>query len=232
MTTPLKIGSIYDGIRALLNDQNNTLFSNTVLAEYFKIAMDKLRMKCEENQIPFNFFTTEVPVDVPQGVRDIGGPTGPALPNDLVEVLECWEVTANTNQDYMLMRHVRFLPKTFTLTSYLEVWSWQNQYIHFLGSNGNIQVKLDYLADNFADSTDPNQIVRISNSVNYLKTYTAALVSQFVGENETRSAVLGQLADDALETMINIKIMSQQNMTTRRLPFMGQYKQRAGSYGR
>lgn len=227
-----KIGAIYDGIRALLNDQQNSLFNNSTLAEYFTLAMTTLRMKCEENQIPFCLFTTDTPFLITTGMKDIGGPTGPALPGNLVEVLECWETTANTNNDYMQMRHMRFLPKNQVLTSYLEVWSWQNQYIHFLGANNNIQVKLDYLADNFADSTDANQVVRITNSINFLKFYTAALVARFVGENESRTEALANLAQDSIDTMINIKIMSQQNMTTRRRPFMADYKRRAGIYGR
>lgn len=227
-----KVGDIYTGARALLNDQENASFTDAVQKEYFKIAFDKLRMECEENDIPFVLFTTDTGITIDAGVKDIGGPTGPALPNHLIEVLQCWEIPAGTNNDYMLMRRMQFLPKTSVLTAYLEVWTWQNEYIHFLGANGDIQVKLDYIASNLQDTAEPNARIRLTNSMNYLKFYTAALVAQFAGENETRASLLSGLATDALDQMINIKVKSAQGESTRRRPFMATYKARAGSYGR
>jgi hypothetical protein len=223
-----KAGDVFDGSRALLNDQNGQLFTDAIQKEYFKLAFESLRLRCEENQIPFVLTTTSTAISVPQGTTDIGGPTGPALPRDLIEVLDCWEIPAGTTNDYMLMRHMKFLPKTSILTAYLEVWTWQNEYIHLLGANGDISVKLDYIGSNFGDVTDANQVIRLTNSINYLKFYTAALIAQFIGENEDRAKTLSNLADDAMDTMLNIKIMSQQNMNTRRRPFMGSYKIRSG----
>lgn len=225
------ISEVYSGARALLNDMDGAVFTDEVLIPYYRMAMDKLRLDCEENQIPFNF-KTSAPIEVAQGVTDIGGPTGPALPRDLVEVLECWEIPSGTGDDYMLMRHTRFLPKTPILTSYLEVWTWQNDYIHFLGANGNIQVKIDYLSDPLGDLTAPEGTVRLTNSKLYLQHSTAAWAAQFIGENESRATALADMASQFLSAMINIKIMSQQNMATRRRPFMANYKLRQGQYGR
>jgi hypothetical protein len=221
-----RVGSIYDGSRALLNDQDNTVFTNTVQAEYLKIALNALNLACQEYEIPFVLATTTTAIDVEAGITDIGGPDGPALPEGLVEVLQCWEIAADTSGDYMLMKNVQFLPKTDVQSAYLGVWQWANEYIHLLGATGDIQVKLDYIKANIGDSTDENTVIRLTNSIEYLKHLTAAYCARFIGENESRAELLSGLADDYLAQALNIKIKAQQNRTTRRRPFMGAYKSR------
>lgn len=227
----LKVGDVFNGARALLNDQDAAVFTNTVLAEYFKISYEEIRQECEDNQLDITLKTSE-PISIPQGVLDIGGPTGPALPIDLIEPLECWEIPAGTNDDYMQMRKLRFLPKTGIKTAYLEVWQWADQYIHFLGANGDIQVKLDYISTSFPDTTNENAILKLTNVINYLKFRTAAYASMFIGENTERAQVLNDLSTKALDTLLSIKIKTDQRNTTRRRPFMAAYKRRGMMYGR
>lgn len=227
----IKIQEVFEGSRALLNDQSGAVYTNTVQLPYLKMAYEEIKQACEEYQIPLNLVTSEA-ITISQGITDIGGPTGPALPSDLVEPLECWEIPAGTNNDYMLMRRLQFLPKTSTLTSYLEVWSWMEGYIHFLGANGDIQVKLDYLATGVPDVVNENTLVKMTNAVNFLKYKTAALCAMFIDENETRAAALAELANDAKDTLLNIKIKAQQNISTRRRPFMAAYKFRGSLFGR
>lgn len=228
---PLKVGNIFTGARALLNDQENQIYTNTVLMEYFQIAYEKLRQECEDNNLPITNKTSE-PITINLNVFDIGGPTGPALPNDLIEPITLWEIPAETNCDYMKMRQMRFLPKTSTLTAYLEVWSWADEYAHFLGANGVIQVKIDYVASTLGVVTDENSLIRLKNSVNYLKCSVASMAAMFMGENESRAAVLAGMATDALDQLTNIKVKMQQAINTRRRPFMASYKQRGTMYGR
>lgn len=227
-----KVGDIYTGVRALLNDQENATFTDAVQLEYFKLAYTTLRTRCEEYDIPFVLKTSDIAIQIPQGVKDIGGSTGPALPADFIEPLACWEIPSGTSNDYMLMRRLQFLPKTDILTAYLEVYQWAGNYIHFLGATGDIQVKLDYICDPFGNKGDSNDIIRLENSLNFLKFHTAALVSQFSGENPDRAAALADLGQDTLDTMLNIEIKNAQNISTRRRPFMASYKLRAGTFGR
>jgi len=227
----LKVESIFDGSRALLNDQQNAVFTNAVQLEYFKIAYEEIRQDCEDHNIPITNKTTTA-IYIPQGTKDIGGPTGPALPNDLVEVLECWEVPANTNNNYMLMRRLNFLPKTVILTSYLEVYTWAEQYVHFLGANTDVNVKLDYVATGMPDITDENSIIKLINAINFLKYKTAALCAMFIGENETRAEVLQQSALAAKDVLLSILVKNSQGIQTRMRPFMAAYKLRGKLYGR
>lgn len=227
----IKVSEVFEGARALLNDQAGAVYTNSVLLPYLKIAYEEIKQSCEEYQIPLNLKTSEV-IMITAGITDIGGSTGPSLPIDLVEVLECWERPAGTTNDFMLMKHMLFLPKTSVLTSYLEVWQYSEQYIHFLGANGDIDVKLDYVATGMPNVVDENTLVKVTNAVNFLKYKTAALAAMFIDENETRASVLNDQSENAKDTLLNIKIKSQQNIQIRRRPFMGAYKRRGGLYGR
>lgn len=231
MPAVLKVGDVFTGVRALLNDQDGAVYTSTVQLEYFKLAYEEIRQECEDHNIPITNRTSEA-ITITAGMRDIGGPTGPALPNDLIEVLECWEVPAGTNADYMLMRRCIFLPKTVVLTSYLEVYAWAEQYIHFLGANGNIQVKIDYLSTGMPDITNENSRIKLFNAVNFLKYKTAALCAMFVDENETRASALNDMSIKCYDTLMGILIKNSQGIQTRRRPFMANYKFRGGQYGR
>jgi len=227
----LKAGDIYDGSRALLNDLSGAVFTDIVQRPFLVMAYEEIRQECQNYNIPITN-KTSVAITIPQGQKDIGGPTGPALPNDMIEPMECWEIPAGTNNDYMLMRRLNFLPKTAILTAYLEVWSWQEQIIKFLGANGDIQVKLDYVSIGMPDIVDENSIIKLTNAVNFLKAKTAAFCAMFIGENETRAQVLNELSEQYKDVLLNIKIKSQQGIQTRRRPFMAAYKNRGGMYGR
>lgn len=228
---PYLTSEVFDGVRALLNDQQNVMFTNVVQQQYFNLAYEQLRQACQENNCSIGNLTSDG-IDIDAGVVDIGGPTGPPLPQNLVEVIACWERLSGTNNDYMFMDPCRFLPKTSVRTSYLQVWSWQDQIIKFLGATGNIEVKLDYIASNLGSNINEFSQIRLTNSVNYLKFATAALCSMFIGENETRAEALQGQAINALDVLLNIKIKPGQKMPVRRMPFRARYKSGGVNYGR
>lgn len=223
----IKAGVIFTGVRAALNDQEDAVYHDSVILEYFQMAYEKLRQEMEDSNVPITNITSDA-ITITAGVTDIGGPTGPALPNDLIEIINLWEVSADTDQDYMLMRRLQFLPKTPIQTAYLEVYSWQDQQVKLLGATGDIQVKFDYVASNLGDVTDKNSQIRLTGAVNYLKFGTAALIAALIEGDLERAGTLGQLASDALDTTLNIKIKNQQSITTRRRPFRASYRTRVG----
>ena len=231
-----KTGSIIeDLVRPLLNASVEDGYTDEVILPYFKMAYDNLRMECEDNNIPFTNVTSAI-IAVDQGVTDVGGPTGPALPTALVEIFDIYERIAGTDNDFMLMKRRYFLPKTSILTAYLEVWSFQKQYINFLGANGNIEIKIDYIADTLVGIIDSNTMVSLWNCRNFLGFRTAALCAQFIGENDTRAEALNAQAgwvteanpnpSGELQRMLNISVKNQQSMPVRRKPFMSGYRQR------
>lgn len=232
MPIPIKAGEVFDKARFFLNDTIGAVFTDTVLLPALQMANEDLRLECEDNNIPYTNITSAA-ITVTAGVTDIGGPTGPPLPADLIEVVEMYERTAGTNNDYLMMRRRNFLPKSEFQTTFLEVYTWQKQIIQFIGATGSIQVKLDYIGNTLNRIIDENSEIAIYNSISFLSFRTAALAANYIGENKTRSDELNQEALRCIETMENIGIKNQQNISIRRRPFMSSYRARGwAGYGR
>lgn len=224
MPLPVKAGDIFSKARFFLNDTEGDQYTDEVLLPALQIAYTDLRMECEDNNIPFTNITSAW-ITIPAGVKNIGGNGGPALPIDLVEIVEMYERIAGTTNDGMLMRRRNFLPKTEFETTYLGVYTWQGQVVYFIGATGDIEVKIDYVSQNLNDIIDENTQIRIYNCCSFLWYRTAALAAGFIGENETRAAELNSNAGNAIDTMVNIGVKNQQSNPVRRRPFMSNYRQ-------
>jgi len=231
MPLPVKAGEIFEQARFFLNDQIGAVFTDEVLQPALKSAYQELRMECEDNNIPYTNLTSSA-ITVTSGMTDIGGSTGPALPSDLIDIIEVYERISGNNSDYKLMRRKNFLPKTDVQTNYLEVYTWQKQVINFLGSLGDIEIKIDYVGESLSMPINKNSEIAIYNSCAFLWYRTAALASEFIGENESRAKSLNADTIRCLETMENIGIKNQQSMPVRRRPFMSSYRQRGYGYTR
>lgn len=228
MPLPVTAGQIFDTARSLLNDQIGATFTDTVLLPYLKIANEDLRLECEDNNIPMTNVTS-AGITIPAGVKSIGNPDepgSPPLPEDLVEIVEMYERIAGTNNDFIQMRRKTFLPKTDFQTVYLEVYTWQEQQVHFIGATGIIEVKIDYVGQTIKGVINTNSEILLFNSMSFLWFRTAALAANYIGENKTRSDELNMEALRCIETMENIGIKNQQSVTIRRRPFMSGYRQR------
>lgn len=217
---PYNVSAIFDQAAVFLNDSNKTNYTNTVMLPMLKTAYQELRQELEANNIPItNQTSDEINIDASTDVRDIGGPTGPPLPIDLIEPMTLWEKVTGTSDDYLQMGRRIFLPKTVILTTFLEVWSWSNNYIKFIGSTSDITVKIDYIGDPMKDIVDENTQVRVFNSQNALAYRTAGLCAEFIGVNESRAMSLNGMAALALETLIGIPVKTAQAMPVRRRSF-------------
>lgn len=230
MPQSFSVGSIYDWSRAILNDQVGATYTDGVLLPYTQMAVEDLRLELQGSNIPLVNKTSEA-LTITAGVTDLGGPEGPALPVDFIEPMNLWERTAGTEDNFVQMSRSQFLPKIDQITSYLGVWSWQDQIIRFLGANNNIEVKIDYIADTIANLNSKSSQVKVINSRLFLAFKTAALAAKFIGENESRANAANSDAQYYLDMMMGISIKSQQRVFTRRRPFMAGYKSRGGSFG-
>lgn len=232
MANPVKAGDIFDNSRALLNDALGDVYTDEVLLPYLRMGIVDLRLECEDNNIPFTNITSAW-ITIPAGILGIGGPGEPALPKDLIEIVEMYERIAGTNNDGMLMKRRRFEPKTEVMTTYLQVFTWQGQRVHFIGATSDIQVKIDYISQDIGDIVDKNTLILIFNSCAFLWYRTAALAAFYIMENKTRSDELNSEASRCIETMEAIAQKSEQSMPVRRRPFMSSYRQRGWvGYGR
>lgn len=222
---PVTAGSLFDRVRALQNDTDGAIYTDDAILPYCQIAQDDLNLALQEYNIPVTNATSAV-LSINEGQVDIGGPTGPALPLDFIDILDIAERTAGTSNDFMRMQRLQFLPQTEILTAYLQVWSYQNQIIKFLGANGNIEVQLHYIADTLGYVENENSQLRLFNVRAYLQYRTAGHCSMFVGENETRANLQFGLAQQALDAILNINIKSTQGIYTRRRPFRHGFRTR------
>lgn len=228
MPQAVKAGDIFDRARFFLNDTDGNLFTDVAMLPALKIAIDDLRIEFEDANIPFTNVSSEV-ITVPAGVRSIGSNTetnSPALPVDLVEIIEIYERSSGTTIDFEMMGRRRFLPKTDIETAYLGVWSWQGQVVKLIGATGDIEVKIDYIGNTFNQIIDANTQIVVFNSIPFLSFRTAALAANYIGENKTRSDELNTEAQRTIDSVENIGIKSQQSMPIRRRPFRSRYKSR------
>lgn len=225
----ISVASVLDRAAFFLNDTQRQLFTNAVLIEPFKVAYDDLKEECYNSDIAITGDVSEAFV-INIGVTDIGGPSGPALPSNLIVPVALWERDSGTNNDYTLMGQYRELPKTEVQTQWLMYWSYMKQYIQFIAATTARDVKIDFVADNFTIGDTPQGQLNMFTSKSFLSYRTAALAAEWTGENKERADALNGNAQSALDKLININVKNEQSMSVRRRPFMSRYKANGGPY--
>ena len=217
---PITAGSVMDLVAAVMNDTARQVYTDEAILPYMQLAYEDLKTELQDYNIPISNVTSSA-ILIPAGTKFIADAD---MPTDLVEIMSISERTAGTSNDFLLMERRQFLPHTQQLTAFLQVWSWQDQTIKFLGSNGNVEVKLNYIASGLGDIVDEDTLLKLYNIKGYLTYRTGGHCSAFIGENETRAGMLYGFAGQELEKLLSINIKSQQGIRTRRRPFRSGYK--------
>jgi hypothetical protein len=227
MPNVIKVSDVLDGVRVLCNDVSGQSYTNDAIFPHFKTAYRELIEFCMENNINVTNTLSQI-YPITTAMKDIGGPTGPALPGDLIEIQQLWERTTGTNNDFVPMFKRDFLPKVSVLTNNLVYWSWQQQVIKFLGALTPADVQIDYIGTGLPDLKDENTIIKLLNCQSILEFRTAGLAATYIGENNERGQQLNGDASNALERFLNVTIKSGQIIPTRRMPFRSRYKRLGG----
>src|SRR5882762_4971439 len=94
----------------LMNDVSQAVWTNTILLPALQIAWDELAEKFEENNHPVTNEQIATAV-ITTAMTDYGGSTGPALPNDLIEIQTVYERTNGSTETWQEMDKVNFLPE-------------------------------------------------------------------------------------------------------------------------
>lgn len=226
MATPdVTAGQVMVGSRALLNDQNDQSYHNSVLLQYLKIAFRELRELLEESNIPVTNKTDTV-LALPAGTTVVSFTSTPALPSNLVEIRDLWSRNVNTNPWYKLTKK-EFLPPALEGIDYTEFvyWSWENNTIKLLPTTSAMDLKLEYI-EQLSEIADENSILGIINGQTFLEARTAALAARYAEENTERAQDLDQLSQAAADRLINIENKAKQNIYVRRRPFRSAWKSR------
>ncbi len=216
----------------LLNDKNRSNFTYAVQIPYLNMALMELQELCELNNIPITN-RTDTTIEVPVGVTEVifnAVPPNPSLPRDLIDIREVLERAADSTESYIPLARFTFLPSDVLPINQLCYFSWENQKLKFIGATSIRQVKLEYIGSVFIEIKDKDDPINMINAASFLQYRVAALISQFVGENESRAGVLNQTAQLALDRSLGISIKGSQAISTRRRPFNQSWKLRSGVF--
>jgi len=231
-TTSLTAGEVMDRSAVLMNDPAKTDYTYTVQLPYLNMAIDELIEALQEtNSSPTNM--TSVVITVPVGTNKIT-PTenaaGPHYPIDLVELQEVSE-RASSNEGFIPLIRRDFVT-SFPATQSLLYWAWEDQCIKFnpSGATSPREIELKYVRQAIQQAATEAAVIGTINTRSYLAFKTAALCTQFIGENETRAALLDGKAEIALDKLITINNKGRQEIVTRHRPFRAGWKLRGGIY--
>ena len=232
-TTSLTAGGVMNSSAALMNDANRTTYTYDAQIPYLNMALAELQEHFELNNIPVTD-QTSAPIVVPVGTVAIGPFDGvgagvtPTYPQDLVEIQGIYERLSGTTNPFIPLTKREFLPHVLDNLpgESLQIWSWADQRIKFIGALTPREIKLDYIKTLFPKVTNQAALLGVINAETFLFYRTAALCTQFIGENESRATELNNFAILALDRVTGIGTKARQNINTRRRPFMAAYKRR------
>lgn len=233
-TTSLTAGEVMDKSASLMNDTAKTVYTHTAQLPYLQMALDELQETMELNNIPITdqvsaAVTVSIGTTSINPVDGIGNGAAPNYPTDLVEIQQLWERLSGSTDPYLPMTKVEYIPHdvdTLPLES-LNIWAFNNQRIVFPAASTARQVRIDYIKKVFPDLINTATTIGMINSRSFLQYRTAALCSQFIGENPTRAEELNNFAQMALDRVIGIGVKGRQSISVRRRPFMASYKNRS-----
>lgn len=223
-----------DKAASLMNDTAKTTYTYTAQLPYLNMAFDELQEMFELNNIPTTNKTSAA-ITVPIGTTAIGPIDGegmtvaPNYPIDLVEIQGLYERLSGSSDPFVKVTQLEFLPHSIDVmpVAAIQYWSFENQQIRIIAALTARQVKLDYVKTLFQDDLTSASVIGIINARSFLYYRTAALCSQFIGENEHRASQLNSFAELAVDRATGISIKGKQAITTRRRPFMSSYKRRS-----
>lgn len=233
-STSLTAANVMDKSASLMNDTAKTVYTYTAQLPYLNMALNELEEHFQIANMPVTN-AESVPIVVPVGTTEItafdgtgAGPV-PNYPQDLVEIEGLSERLSGTTDAFIPLVKRNFLPHSEVQTESLLFWSWEGQKIKFIGATTEREVKLNYIRTLFPEVTDPATVLGVMNARSFLHYRTAALCTQFIGENASRAEELNNLAVLAIDRVTGIGVKSRQIIATRRRPFMAAYKRRSFS---
>lgn len=232
-TTNVTAASIMDKVASLMNDTAKTVYTYAAQLPYLQIALDELQEHMESiNMSVTNSVSTDINIPADTEVVNpsvgFGVNTAPNYPADLVNVLNIYERSAGSSEPFIPVAFKEFLPTSLVgiSSNQLNYWTWQDQRIKFLPCNTDREIRIEYIKSVFPKELSETSEIGIINGKVFLQFRTAALCSEFVGENPTRANSLNQMAVMALDRISGIDVKGRQNQNTRRQPFMSRFKNR------
>lgn len=214
-------GDVMDLAASLLNDAAKTLFTYTIQIPYLNMAINEMEETIQQNNLPVSNRVSS-PITITAGTVDVGG-SGPALPSGLLEVQGIMERAASSSDAYEVMTRQEFLSYQTVVGTKLNIWTWQNQKILFIGASTNREIRINFLSSVLSAVTASSDTITLFNCKTFLAYRTAGLAAQFVGENKTRADELNMFAAMALDRFIDINSKGIKDFVKQK-PFMDMFR--------
>jgi hypothetical protein len=198
-----------------MNDTLRTSYTYDAQMPYLNMALAELQEHFQLNNIPITDETSAI-ITIPIGATEISAFDGigsgiePTYPQDLVEIQSIDEMVIGTNSPSCQLN-----------------WVWESQKIKFAISTLVREVRINYIKAIFPRVTNHAAVIGVINAETFLFYRTAALCSQFIGENKSRADELNSFALMALDRVTGIGTKAKQSQTTRRRPLRAAYKRRS-----
>jgi len=209
------------GAAQVNNDPAMTDYTYAVMMPFLNMAIYELNEHLAEANAPA---TNDIspPIIVFKGEHKITN-----LPYYLVNVQELGERTKGDTGTFRSLPRREFAEASVPSDSLL-FWAQQGEQIVFNpnGATVDMEVQLKYIKVSVQVATTHESVIGPVVATMYLIYKTGALLAQFIGENETRSTILNEQAELALERIIGIGNKSKQQTMTRHRPFRAGYKMR------
>lgn len=217
----LLANQVMSGAALLLNDPQLTDYTYAVQLPYLNMAIYELNEHLIESNVPVGNQTSE-PILIPAGTNYIVN-----LPIYLAQIQQVGEREAGRGGAFIPLPRKEFA-EGLPITNSLLFWSWQNQRVNFNinGANTPMEVQLEYISVALKVAEDDKTVIGTTTATMYLIYKLAALLSMFVGENQTRASVLHEEAEKCLERIEGISNKDKQQIMTRHRPFRAAYKTR------
>jgi hypothetical protein len=208
-------------VAVLMNDQNQTEYTNNVVSPFLSLALGELDDIFEESNVPITNIISPI-FYVKAGESYLLD-----APFYMMEIQELGERRAGSDDSFLLLPRKEF-PDSFSPTNSLVSWSWLNGQIRFNtnGANVPMEVQLKYVGRPFGGSPTEDYKIFSSNAQMFLIYRTAGLCARFIAENETRAGMLDVLAEKSVERLVNITNKGRLQIMTRHRPFRARYKAR------
>jgi hypothetical protein len=222
----LVASEVMDLAAAAMNDVDKTVYDYDTQIPYLKMALQELQEIFELNSAQVTEMSS-VAIPVNAGVTEIifNAPSQPRLPDNLIEPQELWERTRDINP-WVPMTRKEYIPHDLAgvETNMFTYWVWQENKIKLLASNGDNDIKIDYVGSLFPKYVRSDTIIPVINAQGYLVYKTAELMSDMIEHNMERAQSNGGRALMSLDRISGITIKSKQQIMARRKPFRAAYK--------
>ena len=219
-------GQITALIRALLNDSQGNLFTDSVLLPYVNSAYRKVQRALANIQSS-TFIVDNVTVVVPAvagvdpslqvAITDATAPPN-QLPADLLTPAKLWERRNGSSDDFVEMVDVTNhggLPSMPQGTS-LRFWEWRGDGLYFIGATQDTQVRIRYQKA-YPDLSDATSSMLIRNAQDCVGCYAAAMAAMARGSPLADKWTAA--GDNALEDLIVRATQREQQSVRRRKPY-------------